>query len=492
MIDYSKWKESQLTVTGLLLDPNNPRIPETDEALSQRGLLADLVENDKVYDLAKGIVENGYYPVESLIYVEDNGKKYVLEGNRRLAALKLLISPDMSPNKSWERRFRALANRIDPNAIRKVKVIKAPSREAAAPAIMSKHTRNQVEGWSPLMQAKFYRNLVDSGLTVDEISEQYNLQVSEINKALQRYTMYSIACALDLPEDVAKTVQNPRKFPITNLDRLYENPKVNEFLGIKFNDNKELTGAVDVDEFKKAYAKIVTDIATGNIHSRNMNTTAEMTKYLSSFDEQKPDIKKKGKFTAETILTGSPKRKTPTKSTSAKSKPKTKPIPRSIIPTTFTCDVNNQRVNDVFNELKKLHVAQYPNAVALMFRSLLEMSLGYYLDRTGNLGSLVTKERNKREKGNQKLPKDWHPTLKQMLGYIVEDQSNVIKNPNLLKALRKILSQKKELLSIDTLDLLVHNQHFHPNDEDLRSFWRDLQGLFEIILVESDENNGAE
>lgn len=492
MIDYSKWKESQLTVTNLLLDPHNPRIPDSGENLSQRDLLADLVANDKVYELAKSIVENGYYPVESLIFVEEQKKKYVVEGNRRLAALKLLISPEIAPDPVWERRFRALSNRIDPSAVRKVKVIKAPTREAAAPVIMSKHTRSQVESWSPLMQAKFYRNLVDRGLTVDDIAEQFSLASSEITDALQRYTMYSIACSLDLPEEVAKKVQNPREFPVTNLDRLYKNPKVNRFLGISFDENKGLTGSVDVDEFKKGYTKIVTDIATGTVHSRTLNTTAEMDEYLASFGKQKPNLRKKGKFTADTLLAASTKRKTPEKASAAKKKPKSKPIPRALIPGSFSCDVNNQRINDVFNELKKLPVAQYPNAVALMFRSLLEMSLGYYLDRTGNLTKLTDKIRAARVKKGGSLPKDWHPTLTQMLQYVVDKDADIISNGNLLKALHKLVSQEKALLSIDTLNLFAHNQHFYPNEDDLREFWPQLQGLFEIILVEPNGDDEPE
>ncbi len=489
MIDYSKWKEGQLSVTSLLLDPHNPRIPDSGESLSQRDLLADLVANDKVYDLAKSIVENGYYPVEALIFVEDQKKKYVVEGNRRLAALKLLMSPEMAPDAGWERRFRALSNRIDLNAVRKVKVIKAPTREAAAPVIMSKHTRSQVESWSPLMQAKFYRNLVDRGLTVDDIAEQYNLSASEITDALQRYMMYSIACALDLPEEVAKKVQNPREFPVTNLDRLYKNPKVSQFLGISFDDNKNLAGSVDVDEFKKGYTKIVTDIATGMVDSRSLNTTDEMDKYLASFDDQKPNLRKQGRFTADTLLAATAKRKTSAISKAASKKPQPKPIPRALIPGSFSCDVNNQRINDVFNELKKLPVAQYPNAVALMFRSLLEMGLGYYLDRTGHLAKLTVKIRAARENDKFKLPKDWHPTLSEMLKYVVDKDTDIISNGNLLKALRKLVSQDKDLLSVDTLNLFVHNQHFYPNEDYLREFWPQLQGLFEIILVEP---NGGE
>jgi len=490
MIDYSKWKESLISITNLLLDPQNPRIPDSDTELSQRDLTADLVVNDKVLDLAKSITVNGYYPVEALIIIEEDKKKYVLEGNRRLAALKLLLSPEIAPA-DWERRFRALSNRIDSKSIRRIKVIRAPSREAAASIIMSKHTRNQVESWSPLMQAKFYRNLLDRGLSIDEIAEQYSIQTSEITDALQRYMMYSVACALDLPENVARKVQNPRDFPITNLDRLYKNPKVNKFLGISFDENKQLIGSIHADEFKKGYTKIVTDIAEGTVHSRTLNTTTEMDEYLASFGDQKPDLKKKGSFRSDTLLRAKEKKAMP-KPKATKKKAIPKPLPLALIPGSFSCDVNNQRINDVFNELKKLRVAQYPNAVGLMFRSLLEMSLGYYLDRTGHLVKITEKEREKREKKGNILPNDWHPGLREMFQYVTDKNTNIISNGNLLKALRTLINQKDNLLSIDTLNLFVHNQHFHPNEDTLRSFWSQLQGLFEITLVEPDGDDNSE
>lgn len=493
-MDFSKWKESHLAVTTLLLDPHNPRIPDSGKNLSQREILTDLIINDKVHDLAKSIVENGYYPVEALIIVEENRKKYVVEGNRRLAALKLLLSPDTAPDQAWERRFRALSNRIDPHIIQKVKVIRAPSRDSTAPVIMSKHTRSQIESWSPIMQAKFYRNLIDRGLTVADISEQYNIQVSEITDALQRHMMYAIACVLPMPDDIAKKVQNPREFPVTTLERLYKNPKVNSFLGIKFDEHKQLSGVIDVNEFRKGYTKIVTDIAIGKeVHSRTLNTTAAVEKYLDSFGNQKPNLLKKGKFSADTLLAAAAsKPKASVMQSPGQKRPKLRPIQRAIIPSTFSCDVNNQRINDVFTELKKLPIAIYPNAVALMFRSLLEMSLGYYLEKTGHLIKLTEKERLKRESKGNTLPRDWHPSLKDMLKYVVDKDTDIISNGNLLQALRKLLSQEKDLLSVDTLNLFVHNQHFYPNEVDLRAFWPPLQGLFEIILVEPGSNDTEE
>lgn len=479
MIDYGKWKNDEPNVTNLRLDPNNPRIPDSGKELSERDLISDLLDNDKVYELAKSIVNNGYYPVESLIVVKEKGKTYVLEGNRRLAALKLLLSPESAPEK-WVRRMRALSNQIDTKSIRTVKVIQAPSREAAAPAIMSKHTRTQVESWTPIMQSKFYHNLVEQGMEVAEIAEQYKISPSEITAALRRYTMYSIACSLDLPEPVAKKVQNPRAFPSSTLMRLHENPRVNEFLGISFDEQKRLVGAVNPAEFRKGYTKIVTDVVTGKADSRKLNTLREMDKYLETFADAKPDLKKKGSFTAESLLKATIAKPLPLPKQGQK-RAKSKAPSKALIPKTFPCNVNNDRIQKVCDELKRLDVALFPNAVGLMFRSLLEMGLGYHLERTGHLQVITDSHK---AKTRDRVPRDWHPTLTQMLNYVVAEDTDISTNPNLLKTLRKVNSQKAELISIDSLNLFVHNQHFLPTPETLRTFWSQLQGLFEIILIE--------
>lgn len=65
--DYSKWPLKAMSATNLFLDPENPRIPATGRRLSQRELIAELVEHDGVYELAKSIAENGYFPNEVIV-----------------------------------------------------------------------------------------------------------------------------------------------------------------------------------------------------------------------------------------------------------------------------------------------------------------------------------------------------------------------------------------------------------------------------------------
>lgn len=80
MIDFAAWVEKQSQVTNLQLDAQNPRIPPSNAPLGQRELIAELVQHDKVYELARQITEQGYSPVEAMIGVVEDGKQIILEG----------------------------------------------------------------------------------------------------------------------------------------------------------------------------------------------------------------------------------------------------------------------------------------------------------------------------------------------------------------------------------------------------------------------------
>lgn len=486
-MDYSKWEEKQLNISSILLDEKNPRIPPTIEPLNQRLLIDDLVTHDKVYELAQNIAQNGYYPVESLIVIKEDSKTVVIEGNRRLAALKLLITPEAAPEDQVA-KFKALSNRIDKTTIKKVKVVIAPDRQAAAPIIMSRHTNVQIERWDTIMQASYYTNLLQNGITIDDLSHQYNIPKMDIIQSLRLYKMYQVACHLDLPDEVGQVVRNPRVFKATTLQRFYERPISQQFLGIQLSkDSANILGTIDEAEFKKGYKKVVVDVAKGNQDSRSLGTTEQVKKYLDTFSTQeKPDLTKKGRFTSDTLIAGKGKGRGElgTKQPVSTKRPKRKPT--GLIPKSVSCEVNNQRVNDTFNELRTLPVAKYPNATAVLFRSLLEMALSHYLEVSGELYIIINEENERLAKERKPIKRDWHPSLKRMLRHITSPKCNLIQNPNMKRALDKFTNQKEEFLSHDDLNFFVHNQYYSPNEEVLRSFWGQLEGLFQIILVEPD------
>src|ERR1051326_2797326 len=86
-----------LSIDSLLLDSDNPRIGNAD---SQRDALQKVVDDqeDKLYELAEHIAEEGLSPIERLLVLREapNSQRYVsLEGNRRTAALKILVNPNI-------------------------------------------------------------------------------------------------------------------------------------------------------------------------------------------------------------------------------------------------------------------------------------------------------------------------------------------------------------------------------------------------------------
>ncbi len=495
MIAFDRWQPTKLSVASLFLDPFNPRIPSSGEGLTQDELMEDLVQNDRVLDLAKSIAANGYFPVEALIIVKEDGKRYVVEGNRRLAALKLLLKPEDAPE-GWGKKFAKLANRVSPDTIRSVNVVVAPNREAAAPVVRSKHTRPQVEKWSPLMQAKFYFNLVAKDEhDIPSIEREHNIPASEVADALQMYRMYQVILTLDLPEEVRRNVENPRQFPMTTVERLYRVPEVNPRLGISFDENRELRGSVDPNEFRRALARIVGDIAAkdvaSRVGSRDLNTTANMLNYVKNLGEDEPDLTKKGSFTFDSLL-AEPRGKSKEEAKPEPVQKKPRPPRRStaLIPSSVRCAVDNQRVKDLVRELRALQVYRFPNAVALMFRSLLEMSLRYHLKKTGHLRAMRQAETEKLVKNAlaksvrpQKLPPTY-PTLKQMLDYISQPDKGVLEDPKLRRSIQKLAGEKDSLITLDSLHAFVHSEQFYPTEEILRRFWNQLADLFEMILAE--------
>lgn len=86
-----------ISLGDLVLDEQNPRLPTT-VGRQQSAMIAYIARTTSIAEIMTAIAENGYFPGEPLIVVPgQNGKYIVVEGNRRLTALKLLQDPALYP-----------------------------------------------------------------------------------------------------------------------------------------------------------------------------------------------------------------------------------------------------------------------------------------------------------------------------------------------------------------------------------------------------------
>lgn len=159
-------------LTSLALDLDNYRIPVRQE--DENAALNYLFASEDVLEAAKMIVRDGYFDNEVPIVVRDGEQLIVLEGNRRVSALKVLADPALVPDHEAQvngllKRYATEAEDL-PSAIR---VLVAPSRASAAPHVARLHTTVPKKRWSRDQQAKYYFSLLGPTTTVEDVKSAY-------------------------------------------------------------------------------------------------------------------------------------------------------------------------------------------------------------------------------------------------------------------------------------------------------------------------------
>ncbi|BEH02741.1 hypothetical protein brsh051_20220 [Brooklawnia propionicigenes] len=161
----------------LLLDLENYRIPtrRDDEA----GALKYLFASEDVLGAARLILRDGYFdnevPIVMLASATDGVPTYiVLEGNRRVSALKALHDPTIVPGHETEIRSLLKRYAVEAESLpERIRVLVAPDRATAAPHVARLHTGISKRRWSRDQQATFYYSLLDAQTTVDDVKAQY-------------------------------------------------------------------------------------------------------------------------------------------------------------------------------------------------------------------------------------------------------------------------------------------------------------------------------
>lgn len=181
MIDYSDWELRKLSVDAMRLDKQNPRLPEDMLNKSQSSMIHYMIDKFKIIDIAKSIAKNGFFINEFPIVTKEK-RHFVVEGNRRFTALKLLRNPDLAPPRK-RATYARLAENIDIANYEKLKVYIAPSKEAVAPILIARHGSEMTSGWQRIMKMRFLAGDVLKGTDHEEIAERYSVPITEVKTA---------------------------------------------------------------------------------------------------------------------------------------------------------------------------------------------------------------------------------------------------------------------------------------------------------------------
>jgi len=503
------------------LDQENVRFGN-DEAQNQREaidlLMADPEDARKLLRLAQHIAEFGLDPTElQLVTPDDDGGFIVLEGNRRLTALKLLQRPDLCPSDKVFRGFLAAHDLLAGGVPATLQCSVVPTRAEGDMWIELKHTgqNNGVGrvGWDSNIRderrarqtgvesiGRQIRNIVKDNpaiFTAKAISDVFKIPVTTITRlfsslpaqnafqlkienreivpAMQlEFIAPSIEFALDMfvnegynvndirnAEDRTRFVSHiPPELNPRNLRKLSEIPTVNagpvaQPPGV--NDENPQSPHAPVAHHNPGWGTASPTLETGN----------EPVAPIPGFNPT--DVP--GGFTP--VSGGVPEN-------ALKPPIRAKPMSRArkyLI--SFSLDIPNARINAIYRDLRKtLVVDECPNAVAITFRVFIEVSCDDFIRRNAAIGDPVLRtDNNKPVKDGMR--NDSLAVKVQSIAKHLEGKTKLSSSSS--KAIVKRASSFDSVGSVDHFNLFVHSDASAPLPSELKDIADEYKPFLEAI-----------
>ena len=198
----------EVSLDKLRLDPENPRLPiGRDWGLqSEQEFLREFHLRYNLVELARSFADKGFTPrhAEALLVVEDpSGPDHylVVEGNRRLATLKLLTNASNRSavgikSQEWE-DLAEQANFLNPDAI---PIIVYPSRGELNDYLGFRHITGPAP-WRPEAKARFIAKLLREDASVGDVARRIGTNHRTVRRYSEAHAIYTQALAADIPMD---------------------------------------------------------------------------------------------------------------------------------------------------------------------------------------------------------------------------------------------------------------------------------------------------
>jgi hypothetical protein len=439
----------QVPVTKLDFDLHNPRFPaQTSQREALDKILLD--QPGKTVKLAEHIIANGQNPIDLLAVYETEGRRYVvLEGNRRTAVLKVLSKPvllDSLPQgpgvPAFVKKMKQLAAQAN-HEVSKINVVSFATREDADVWILLKHTGENegagTVGWDGTQRARFRKG--DVGMNLLDFGKQNGWFTEE-----------------------QLTARAP--FPITTFNRLLGDPAVRNLMGVE-KSGDTLKSLVPVEELGKIVTRVVTDIAKGGTWNvTTLKSKAQRQAYLDQLPKSviPKTLAAEGAWTID--LDAAPAVVAPPPRTRVREKPlsRTTLIPQSF---TITTSDNSPRLNNIYRELKALQVEKNKNAVAVLLRVFIELSLDDYIPREHV--TIIRKDAGRTTLADKANSAAAH--LKKA-GKLNKNQEDIVS---------RLVSNGQDPNSITTLHAFIHSRHASPLPSELLTIWDNISDFMRLI-----------
>jgi len=393
--------------------------------------------------LSRDIADSGGIYEPPLVYPE--GQSFIVfDGNRRITCMKLLANPKRAPSSELQKFFAGLKAEWSGSFPTKITCRVETDRDKIDEILFRRHTGSQSgvgqAKWDGRMKTTFVnRTGKGGGLNVaDEIEER-------------------LAHAKLLPDR--------KKVPRSNLNRLLSAEPFRNRVGISTAKGK-FQFIRKEDAVLPALARIVDDLANRRITLDDVWDVDRKSDYLDA-------LEKEGILpTAADAIDAVGKKAAKAKADKPKAKPKAQKLQRR---TRLIPDVDYgvawsgrlQRHRAIWEELQfNLELESHPNAIAVLCRVLIELSIDNYIRQAG-LTTVAEPD----------------ALVKKLVGSAEDLGAKGKVSKRYLEVVRKSRNMDA-IISVDTLNKYVHSSSLAPASDHLTAIWDTFAELIVHCLNE--------
>ena len=284
---------AKVSVERLRLDRMNPRLLGQAEHATDESIIARLYRGAEIDELLQSISTNGYLDIEPLVVVRDPERRclIVLEGNRRIAALRLLREADLAARIESSERLRIKVPPVD-DSVRatfdQVSIYPVASRQRARSFIGFKHINGPAK-WDAYAKARFaadwYKAERPDGASLEDIAGSIGDRHDTIKRMVSAVYVLEQAERAELFEIEDR---NTKKFNFSHLYTALSRSQYMEYLGlgrtwVRYDPSPDPVPAERLDELRKVLVWIF---------------GSKKKDELPVIQSQNPDIKRLGEVLA--------------------------------------------------------------------------------------------------------------------------------------------------------------------------------------------------
>lgn len=492
MLNTAAWKRKTLRIKDeLVLDPKNVRL-ETTTAQVEADIIEDLFENEGAFGLVETIVLVGYLTHEIPIVVVRRGKNVVVEGNRRLAALKAIQNPLLAPGYSARiSNLTKALTKAQRDALKSIEVQIAPSQPQADQVVAALHTSSQRRAWTPVRQAAFFQAQIDAGRTYQQLLQRY--PTIDVRRFVLRARLINrLKLAVKKDVDLSDFVDGKGfKTSFSTLTRILESKDFGDVTGIDLDSKGNLKTKLAAAQFNAAAVVIVEGMADGSINTRTLNTV-KSPRFLQLMAEirtaagipasssnaptaggsgsgksgpssnQTSGVSGQGGASGGGAASGSPAKKTATKKAKQQYLATGHISAPSVYPVALVLHLQELSISDI---------QRFPNSTFLLLRAVLEKSIKSYAEAKG-----VDIGKTKHNTGR-------YVQLHQSLAWLVDHFQTNGPKP-LIQATKRLQGGKLAIYTTtnDALNAINHNHHFHVDPDEVVQMWNSMDSVMRELM----------